>query len=213
MTERRRLLRVGLTGGIGSGKSTVARLLRMMGAAVYVADDRAKALMTSDAALRQGIVGLFGAEAYTEGGGLNRTYIAGQVFGRPERLAALNGLVHPAVERDFGAWVGELEGELSVPPAYAVEEAAVLIEAGAAAGMDRIVVVTAPLAVRIERVVRRDGVSPDEAMARVRAQMDDEERLRYADCVVVADDRRLLIPQVVELHARLCEAARRGERG
>lgn len=212
MTVRRRLLRVGLTGGIGSGKSTVARLLRMMGAAVYVADDRAKALMTSDAVLRQGIVDLFGAEAYTESGGLNRTYIARAVFGDSARLAALNGLVHPAVERDFGAWVGELEGELFGRPAYAVEEAAVLIESGGWRTMDRIVVVTAPLPVRIERIVRRDGCSPEEAMARVRAQMADEERLRYADSVVVADDRRLLIPQAVELHARLCGAADGGAR-
>lgn len=205
-----RLLRVGLTGGIGSGKSTVARLLRMMGGAVYEADLRAKALMVADGALRRGIVDLLGTEAY-DGEELNRAYIASRVFGSEERLVALNALVHPAVERDFDAWVEELERRSVDRPAYAVEEAAVLIESGAADRMDRIVVVTAPLAVRIERVVRRDGASPEQALARVRAQMDEEQRLRYADHRVTADDRRLLVPQVVALHAALCRAAREEE--
>lgn len=202
-----RLLRVGLTGGIGSGKSTVARLLAMLGAAVYVADDRAKALMLSDPGLRAGIVERFGPEAYRDDGGLDRAQIARQAFGHPERLAALNALVHPAVERDFHRWVSEQERERP-RPTYAVEEAAVLIESGGWQAMDRIVVVTAPLSLRVERVVRRDGMSREEAMSRIRAQMDDDERAAYADTIIVADDARLLIPQVAELHGTLCRAAR-----
>lgn len=203
-----RLLRVGLTGGIGSGKSTVARLLAMMGAAVYVADDRAKALMRSDRELRAKIVDLFGPEAYrADTGELDRAYLSGRVFGDAARLAALNALVHPAVERDFRSWVAERE-EMLPRPAYAVEEAAVLIESGGWREMDRIVVVAAPLSVRLERVIRRDGVSPEQAMERVKAQMGDEERLAYADAVLTADEVRLLLPQAVELHAALCDAAR-----
>lgn len=198
-----RLLRVGLTGGIGSGKSTVARLLEMMGAAVYVADDRAKALMVDDDELRRGIVGLFGADAYGADGRLNRQMIAGRVFSDATLLERLNGLVHPAVERDFAAWAERCDGAAR-RPAYVVEEAAVLIESGGWRRMDCLVAVTAPVEVRVERVMRRDGASREQALARIAAQMDEQKRLSFADRVVVADDRHLLIPQVVELHGALC---------
>lgn len=204
-----RLLRVGLTGGIGSGKSTVARLLGMMGAEFYAADDRAKALMVSDFSLREGIAGIFGPEAYLpDGSGLDRACIAAQAFGDREKLAALNALVHPAVERDFTAWATARDGAAD-RPAYLVEEAAVLVESGGWRRMDCIVVVTAPPEVRLERVMHRDGVSRQAAMGRIRAQMDEQARLGYADYVVVADDRRLLIPQVTELHEALCRAGER----
>lgn len=198
-----RLLRVGLTGGIGSGKSTVARLLEMMGAAVYVADDRAKALMVDDDELRRGIVGLFGADAYGADGRLNRQMIAGRVFSDATLLERLNGLVHPAVERDFAAWAERCDGAAR-RPAYVVEEAAVLIESGGWRRMDCLVAVTAPVEVRVQRVMRRDGASREQALARIAAQMDEQKRLSFADRVVVADDRHLLIPQVVELHGALC---------
>lgn len=204
-----RLLRVGLTGGIGSGKSTVARLLAMLGADVYVADDRAKALMHTDSILREGVTGLFGREAYSsESGELNRAYIASQVFGNADKLAALNALVHPAVERDFLAWAAQLDG-LVERPAYVVEEAAVLIESGGWRRMDCLVVVTAPLEVRLGRVIRRDRVSHEAAMERIRAQMDEQARLGYADFVVEADERQLLIPQIEGLHEALCGVEKR----
>lgn len=204
-----RLLRVGLTGGIGSGKSTVARLLEMMGAEVYTADDRAKALMAEDAGLRRNIVGLLGPEAYSaDGGSLNRAYIASQVFGDSDKLAALNALVHPAVERDFGSWAARWDGAAQ-RPAYVVEEAAVLIESGGWQRMDCVVVVTAPLEVRLRRVMRRDGASREEAERRVRAQMDEKVRLGYADYLLAADEKRLLIPQTIRLHEALCRAAER----
>lgn len=203
-----RLLRVGLTGGIGSGKSTVARLLNMMGAAVYVADDRAKALMASDPELRSGIIDLFGNWAYTADGMLDRAFVASQVFGHPDKLAALNALVHPAVERDFADWVSEQE--TAVPrPVYAVEEAAVLVESGAWRRMDCVVAVTAPLEVRIARVMRRDGVSEAAAKARIDAQLSDAERAKYAGYLLEADEKRLLVPQAAELHTALCRAAER----
>lgn len=204
-----RLLRVGLTGGIGSGKSTVARLLTMMGAAVYVADDRAKALMVSDPDLRSGIIGLLGSGAYSaDGASLDRAFIASQVFGHADKLAALNALVHPAVERDFLEWVSEQE-TASLSPAYAVEEAAVLVESGGWRRMDCVVAVTAPLEVRIARVMRRDGVSAAAAKTRIDAQLSDAERAEYADYTLEADEKRLLIPQTAELHAALCRQAER----
>lgn len=204
---KNRLLRVGLTGGIGSGKSTVAHLLEMLGGAVYDADSQAKALMTSDPVLRSTITSLFGPAAYTpaciagEPLLLNRTYIAAQVFGDPEKRRTLNALVHPAVEADFLRWTSALEAlSPSTRPAYAVEEAAVLIESGGWEQMDYIVVVTAPTKVRIGRVMRRDNTTRESAQARIDAQMEESERLTYADFSVTADERRLLIPQVVELH-------------
>lgn len=204
-----RLLRVGLTGGIGSGKSTVARLLGLLGAAVYLADDRAKTLMTQDAALRQGIVELLGSGAFSaDGTMLERAYIASRVFGDAERLAALNALVHPAVERDFVAWAATQKNVLP-RPTYLVEEAAVLIESGAWRRVDCVVAVEAPERVRLERVMRRDGVSQAAAKARIAAQLSDGERAKYADFVLTANDLRLLVPQVVRLHGALCG---RGER-
>lgn len=199
---KRKLLRVGLTGGIGSGKSTVASLLQMMGAAVYEADSRAKRLMTEDALLRAAITEAFGPQSYAGDGSLERAYLAAQVFGNPERLAGLNALVHPAVARDFDRWAEELASEGTVP--YVVEEAAILIESGAVKKMDRVVAVVAPVELRIRRVMQRSGIPREEALKRVEAQITDSERLPYADYVVVADDRQLLIPQVVELHAQLC---------
>lgn len=202
----RRLLKVGLTGGIGSGKSTVARLLEMMGAAVYVADEQAKKLMCTDTRLREKIIHLFGAEAYLPNGTVNRPYIAAQVFGHPDRLALLNTAVHPAVARDFQAWVRLLE-ESGERPAYAVEEAAILVESGAWKTMDVIVAVTAPLQVRLQRVMQRDGVTRELAMRRIEAQLDEATRLQYAQYTVTADDVRLVIPQVVALHVALCRLA------
>lgn len=202
----RRLLRVGLTGGIGSGKSTVARLLEMMGAAVYVADDRAKRLMNIDARLKEEIIRLFGSEAYLPNGTLNRPSLAAQVFGHPERLTLLNAAVHPAVARDFLSWVAAQE-QTPRRPAYVVEEAAILIESGAWKQMDVIVAVTAPLEVRLRRVMQRDGVTRQMAMRRIEAQLDETTRLQYAQHTVTADDVQLMIPQVVALHAALCGEA------
>lgn len=199
------LLRVGLTGGIGSGKSTVARLLAMMGAAVYDADVCAKALMVSSSALREGIVALLGREAYSaDSFALRREYIASRVFGDADLLGRLNALVHPAVERDFMQWAALQDGLSGLSrPKYVVEDAAVLIESGGWQRMDYVVVVTAPQEVRIGRVMRRDGCSREQAWARIHAQMEDHERMGYADFVVAADEKRLLVPQVVELHDAL----------
>lgn len=201
-----RLLRVGLTGGIGSGKSTVARLLEMMGAAVYVADDRAKELMKNDIQLKEEIIHLLGPEAYLSNGTVNRPYIAARVFGHPDRLALLNAAVHPAVARDFQSWVQSLETTVQ-RPTYAVEEAAVLIESGAWKTMDVIVAVTAPVEVRLRRVMQRDGATREMTMQRIEAQLDESTRLQYAQYIVTADDVQLLIPQVVALHTALCKAS------
>lgn len=202
------LLRVGLTGGMGSGKSTVAHLLQMLGAAVYVADDRAKGLMVTDPDLRRTIVRDFGTDAYLPDGTLNRSFLSQAVFGHPTRLARLNAAVHPAVGRDFAAWVSTLESaDEGERPAYAVEEAAILIESGAWRAMNRIVTVTAPLSVRLRRIMQRDGLPREAALRRIEAQLDEATRERYAQFTIRADDQQLVIPQVLALHTALCHEA------
>lgn len=147
------MMKVGITGGIGSGKSTVCRLFARLGVAVYDSDAGAKRLMTEDAELRRRITDRFGAEAYADGT-LNRTYLAGRVFSEAQALADLNAIVHPAVWADFAAWAEQQEGD------YVILESALLFDAGFDACVDRTVAVLAPEALRIERTCRRDGAHP-----------------------------------------------------
>ena len=146
-----RPLQVGITGGIGSGKSTVAKIFNVLGIPVYDADSRAKALMNTDSILIEQIKKEFGDAAYTNGQ-LDRKYLAQQVFGFPERLKKLNSFVHPRVAEDYSTWV-----QSHADKHYVLKEAALLFEAGSAAQLDTIIVVTAPEEVRIKRVMQRDG--------------------------------------------------------
>lgn len=190
---------VGITGGIGSGKTTVCRIFEQLGVPVYYADDRAKMLMNTSATLREGIIAEFGPEAYTEKG-LNRAYLAGLVFGTPERLAKLNALVHPAVADDFDEWV-----EQHAKEPYVMKEAAILFESGAYQGVDITVLVIAPEDIRIERVVGRDGVMPNDVRKRMANQWTQEHKAKLADHIINNDGFHLLIPQVLELHRKFTE--------
>ena len=163
------MYKVGITGGIGSGKSTVCAMLEEMGVAVYNSDARAKELMTTSATLREAIVARFGAECYTSEG-LNRGYLADRVFGDATELAALNSLVHPAVMADFEAWAERQEGS------YVVLESAILFEAGLEQRVDVAVAVLSPEELRIERAMARDGASREQVVARIGRQLSDDER-------------------------------------
>ena len=187
-------LKVGVTGGIGSGKSVVCRLLAMLGVPVYDSDAQARQLMSSDPSLVAAIRERFGAESYRDGE-LDRKYLASRVFGNPVALAALNRIVHPAVIADFLRWAGECGAEdVGV-------ESAVLFESGLAGAVDEIVAVSSPEELRVERAVRRDRSSEEEVRARIRSQMDDAEREALAGHVVVNDERSLLWEQVLRLDA------------
>jgi len=190
---------IGITGGIGSGKTTVCRIFEQLGVPVYYADDRAKMLMNTSATLREGIITEFGSEAYTDQG-LNRAYLAGLVFSTPERLAKLNALVHPAVADDFDEWV-----EQHAKEPYVMKEAAILFESGAYQGVDITVLVIAPEDIRIERVVGRDGVMPDDVRKRLANQWTQERKAKLADHIINNDGFHLLIPQVLELHRKFTE--------
>lgn len=196
------MLRVGITGGIGSGKTTVCRIFEVLGIPVYYADDRAKALMVEDPELRAGIRNLFGEEAYRDDGSLNRAHIAQHAFSNQELLSKLNGLVHPAVWRDGEAWQ---KAQTQAP--YTLKEAALLYESGGHRLLDCIIVISAPDDVRIKRVMDRDGVSRDEVVARMQKQLPQKEKVEQADYVIHNDGSQSLISQVMAIHRQLLHRA------
>lgn len=196
------MYKVGITGGIGSGKSTVCDMLAARGVAVYIADTEAKRLMSSDEALKRDIVALFGDDAYLNGE-LNREFLASRVFCDKDALLRLNSVVHPAVMRDFAAWAEAQEGD------YVVLESAILFEAGLESSVDATVAVMAPVELRLERAMCRDGASREKIEERMRNQLSDDERserAKYAIVNIVLED---LEDDVEQLHRRLSYDARR----
>ena len=186
------MMNVGITGGIGSGKSTVCRLFAQKGIAVYDSDAAAKRLMQEDGALRRQLAGRFGEGTFRDGV-LDRAYLAGIVFADPQALADLNALVHPVVMRDFDAWAARQEGS------YVILESAILFEAGLEGCVDKTVAVLAPRELRIERTCRRDGCGADQVVRRIAAQLDDDAVSARADYVVVNIFEEDLEPAVVKL--------------
>ena len=191
------MYKVGLTGGIGSGKSKVAELLRDRGIAVYDSDSRAKMLMVNDESLRAALIDAFGAECYTEAG-INRAWLAERVFNCAEELGRLNTIVHPAVMRDFAAWAEAQEGN------YVVLESAILLEAGLESHVDVVVAVMAPKELRLERAMKRDGATVEQIEERMRNQMSDNQRTERAKYAIVNIDLEELEEDVEQLHRRLC---------
>lgn len=190
------MYKVGITGGIGSGKSTVCRMLAERGVALYDADSRAKELMSTSEALRSKLIENFGAETFNADG-LNRQYLAAKVFNDAEQLRLLNSLVHPAVIADFEAWAESQEGQ------YVVFESAILFEAGLESRVDVVVAVMAPETVRVERVMARDGHTREQVVARIKNQMSDDERSDRAKYSIVNIDIEELEEDVEQLHRRL----------
>lgn len=196
------MYKVGITGGIGSGKSTVCSLLAAYGVAVYDSDARAKALMTESEALREALRGAFGDECYVNGE-LNRPYLAKSVFGNEEALARLNAIVHPAVRADFGAWAECQRGE------YVVLESAILFEAGFETEVDSTLAVLAPLEERLRRAMERDGAEREAVLRRMEHQLSDEELHARADKCLVNLRMDYLESDVERLHKIFLYEARR----
>jgi dephospho-CoA kinase len=189
-------LQIGITGGIGSGKSLVSRIFTCLGAPVYDADSRAKALMSTDAELAELIKKEFGPLSYRPDGTLDRTYISRLTFGKSDRLEKLNNLVHPRVADDYKNWL-QAQGERN----YVLREAALLYEAGSFKTIDKMIVVSAPENLKIKRVLARDSHrSREEVKAIMSSQWPDEEKLKRADFIIYNDNQHLVIPQVLMLH-------------
>jgi dephospho-CoA kinase len=193
------MFRMGITGGIGSGKTLVCGILEKLGVSVYYADSSARKLMDTDTGLRQGILKMFGERAFGKDG-LNREFLADEVFGDDERLSRLNRLVHPAVREDFFRWETLQEGS-----PYVVEEAAILFESGASELMDLSVLVYAPEELRISRVIERDRVEREVVLKRMGHQISEEEKMGLVGHIINNDGSQMLLPQVIELHNKTLE--------
>ncbi len=196
------MLKIGLTGGIGSGKTTVAKVFEVLGIPVYYADDAAKQLMNNNEALKQQLITSFGKETYFENGELNRKHLSSIVFADKEKLALLNSFVHPATIADAQQWFSKQTA------AYVVKEAALLFESGTAEGLDYVIGVTAPLTVRLKRVMDRDAVSAEEVKRRMANQIDEQLKMKLCDFVLHNNEQQLLLPQVTALHELLLQKAK-----
>lgn len=187
---------VGLTGGIGSGKSTVAAMFAEYGVPVYNSDLEAKKIMVDSGDVRKKIVTLLGEDSFRNGE-LDRAYIARCVFKDAKLLQALNAIVHPAVREHFSAWTKKQRSE------YVIQEAAIIFENGTHEFYDYVILVTAPLDTRIKRVVERDGVGPEKVMERIQNQWDDARKIALADFVIANSDLEKTAAQVAEIHRKL----------
>ncbi len=190
------MLKVGLTGGIGSGKSIISRVFGILGAPVFNADFEAKMLMESEPGVREKIRLEFGQDIYTSGR-LDRKRLASLVFGNQDLLAKLNGIVHPAVGELFRKWVKSKEG---VP--YIIKEAAILFESGGYRELDHVVLVSAPPGLRISRVMERDGVDRESVEQRMANQWPDERKRELADTILVNDGNNPVLQTLLKLDAK-----------
>lgn len=187
------MLRIGLTGGIGSGKSTVARIFHVLGVPVYSSDDAAKRLMSEDADLKKKIIESFGEESYLNGQ-LNRKYIADVAFSDRNKIELLNSFVHPATIKDATSWMGKQNAP------YVIKEAALIFESGSDQFLDYVVGVKSPLSLRIERTMKRNNVTSEKVKTRMKLQMDENEKMSLCDFLIINDEKQMLIPQVLSLH-------------
>jgi dephospho-CoA kinase len=197
------MLRVGITGNIGSGKTTVCEIFELLGIPVFYADKEAKNIMTIDVLLIAEIKKTFGDQAYFDDGSLNRKYIANIVFNNETELAKLNRVVHPAVFRAFDSWVAGIK---DAP--YVLKEAALLFESTSYKMCDFSLLVTAPFETRIERVMKRESITRVEIEAREARQFSEEKKTELADYIIKNDNKQLLIPQVLKLHDEFLSLAR-----
>ncbi len=197
------MYKVGLTGGIGAGKTLIAQMFKVLGVPVYNSDQKAKWLMTNSAEVKQKVKEAFGDIAYLWDGQLNRDYLASVVFNQPEKLNILNSIVHPALWRDSVQWAEE-----QVPKPYTVHEAAILFETGGYKNMDFNILIYAPSDERIRRTMDRDKIDRQSVIARMDKQMPEEKKMELVDHIIYNDGTSSLVSQVVELHHLLLEKSR-----
>lgn len=190
---------IGITGGIGSGKSTLANLLRAEGFSVYDTDLEARRLQNEHSVMKRKIVDLFGKDIYTPQG-LNRSALAKLVFNRPELLVKLNAIVHPLVMEDFETWILN-----RFPKKILFIESAILYESGFYKLVDKVILITAHEDIRVDRVVKRDGITKEQVMARMKQQMSESEKINRADFVIHSDDNKPLINKMKKLIEELID--------
>ncbi|MEZ4907912.1 MAG: dephospho-CoA kinase [Saprospiraceae bacterium] len=191
------MYKIGITGGIGSGKTTVSKIFEAMGIPVYNADSKAKYLMTSDEELIDNIKKLLGENSYFDNGELNRKYISDIIFNDKPLLDKMNNIVHPAVQQNFIKWSNEQTSP------YVIKEAAILFESGSYKDLDFIILVTAPIELRIERVCKRDNITNEKVQERINNQMPDSQKIKLSDFIIINDGKHSLINQIMEVHKQI----------
>ena len=187
------MLKIGLTGGIGSGKTTVAKIFEQLGTPVYYADMRAKSIIEEDEMVRNAIISNFGEQSFVDGK-YNRSYISSIVFNDAEKLLQLNQIVHPAAIADAAEWMKKQNAP------YIIKEAALLFESGSHKHLDKIIGVTSPTHLRMKRTASRDQISEEEVMKKIALQMPNEEKMAKCDYIVTNNEKELILPQVLKLH-------------
>lgn len=190
---------LGITGGIGSGKSTICKIFKLLGAPVFEADAEAKKLMLSSKVIKSGLIDLFGKAIYTQNGTLDRKKLAGIIFSDKLQLEKVNALVHPVVRSEFEQWQQKQD------TSYVVHEAAIMFESGFYKMMDFTILVSAPKETRIKRVMKRDKVNATQVEERMSKQWPDEQKRVLADMELITNDTKLLIPQIVKIDKQLKE--------
>ena len=188
------MIKVGITGGIGSGKSLVCDVFRKLNVSVYEADSKAKSLMVTNPMIREKLILKFGESIYINNL-INKELLAGIIFEEPSALAFVNSVVHPAVALDFEMWCSRHINE-----AYVIEEAALLFESGANKRMDKMITVYTPEELRMKRVMMRDKATAEQVKQRIKNQISDEEKVRHSDYVVYNDEKHSLLEQIINLH-------------
>ncbi len=194
------MLKIGITGGIGSGKTTVAKIFELLGVPVYYADDATKKLYQTNSRLKKELIEHFGTSVY-EGNELNRKELASMVFADAAKLALLNSIVHPLTIKDAEEWM------LKQNAAYIIKEAALLFESGSVAALDYVIGVQSPVSMRIKRVMERDNVNREHVLERMNKQIDEGIKMKLCDFIIVNDEQQMVIPQVLQLHEILMKLA------
>lgn len=194
------MLRIGLTGGIGSGKTTVARIFSVLDIPVYDSDSASKRLMAEDEVLKDKIIQSFGKESYLNGS-LNRKYLSEQVFSDQKKIELLNSIVHPATIKDAEEWMKKQ----NTP--YLIKEAALIFESGSNRFLDKVIGVSSPLSLRMERTMKRSSISAEQVKSRIALQMDEEEKMSLCDYIIINDEHQMLIPQVLLLHQQFLKGS------
>lgn len=188
------MIKLGLTGGIGSGKSTVAKVFESLGVPVFYADDEAKKFLFHKE-VKSKLQALYGSRVLDERGEVDKPTLASIVFTDEQELAKLNALIHPLLEQEFLSWAESKRGSQ-----YIVKEAAILFEAGFDKSVDKILSVSAPLEQRIERVIKRDGVNRQQVLDRISKQWTDEQREAKSDFVINNADNQMILEQILQIH-------------
>jgi len=191
------MIKIAVTGGIGSGKSFVCEIFEKIGVPVFYADKSAKEIMDTDPEVRNELISYFGPEIFDANKNLNRSKLAKIIFNNKTELFKVNKIVHPLVRKEFEEWANKQNAP------YVIEEAAIVFESGLAHLFDKIICVTAPLEIRIERVMKRDRLTHNKVLERMKNQESDEKKIEKSDFIILNDNKEMILPQIINIHCKL----------